>query len=154
MNNKVKKLYDDIINEMTVAGAAGGAPDATSQGVFVWNKKGKGHSVRKSSPELEEAYGGGFGGMAATNSGNSHQGYTGDFDKKVKNKIKELKKPEKKDEENLQERYILKESDPRQQEMIKQAMALLAQGKKEEAEALYQKALELGKELLNQKEKK
>jgi hypothetical protein len=145
MNNKVKKLYDDIINEMTVAGAAGGAPDATSQGVFVWNKKGKGHSVRKSSPELEEAYGGGFGGMAATNSGNSHQGYTGDFDKKVKNKIKELKK-----KESLEESFqSFLESNAQQQEMIKQAMALLAQGKKEEAEALYQKALELGKELLN-----
>jgi hypothetical protein len=35
MNNKVKKLYDQIINEMTVAGVGGGAPDATSQGVFV-----------------------------------------------------------------------------------------------------------------------
>jgi hypothetical protein len=123
MNDKVKKLYDEIINEMTVAGAAGGAPDATSQGVFVWNKKGKGHKIRKSSPKLEEGFGGGFGGMAATNSGNSHQGYTGDFEKKVKNKIKELERPEKEDEENLEERYIfIGESDKKQQELVKQAV--------------------------------
>jgi hypothetical protein len=142
MNNKVKKLYDQIINEMTVAGVGGGAPDATSQGVFVWKKGKKGHSIRKSSPKLEEAYGGGFGGAATTNSGNSHQGYTGDFDKKIKNKIKELKKPEKEDEENLQEKYIfIGESDKKQQDLIKQAV-------ENDDEDTFKKAQEEGRQKL------
>jgi hypothetical protein len=101
MNDKVKRLYDHIINEMTAAGVGGGAPDATSQGPLVWHRKGAG--VMKTSPfeklkkkKLDEGFGGGFGGMAATNSGNSSQGYTDNMEKKIKYKLAIKKQEEKK----------------------------------------------------------
>jgi hypothetical protein len=92
----VKKDKDkENLEEMTVAGVGGGAPDATSQGPLVWHRKGSG--IMKTSPmlnkkKLKEAYGGGFGGIAATNSGNSHQGYTDNLEKKIKLKIKRQEK--------------------------------------------------------------
>jgi hypothetical protein len=93
MNDKVKKLYDKIINEMTVAGVGGGGPDGTSQGVFVWKKgKKKGHSIRKSSPKLEEAVHGGYGVSPAGHNTSSYGKSTNDFKKKVENKIERLKR--------------------------------------------------------------
>jgi len=98
----IKKDEDkENLDEMTVAGVGGGAPDATSQGPLVWHRKGAG--VMKTSPfkklkkkKLSEGFGGGFGGMAATNSGNSSQGYTDSMEKKIKYKLANKKQEEKK----------------------------------------------------------
>lgn len=110
LKDQIDKLKADNISEMTVAGVAAGAPDATSQGPLVWAKDGAG--VMKTSPlmkfgkrkkvqkvDIEE--GSQFGGYGVTSSGahysGTFQGHPDNLERKIKFKMKQREVEEKKE---------------------------------------------------------